>query len=637
MGIFDVALKTFDLGIPMIRVTVTLTPGELLLVPPQPWNVYPLDADDNPLKTKGAVLAAQRGSAAGVLYFTVTKPRVGSFLYFQNLTALNDYCERTHTTPNTVVGKSWPGLGFTIPPTDKIPLLKGTPYGVCDAFLCYSPQIPPNPQKAAQLFLEMLAGVYTELPRPQTRAHDWPAMARASARDLSHSRKCHVIEQGYLYLHPYVSAEYPDSMVQLAVLLPLMEYADWLGSKIPLVDRLRKGVPNFFDPDLGTIRRYLATVGDDKEPLEVDSWYLYHPLTNLARLAKRGDDEAKELFLKSVKFGIKVARHFKYVWPVQYHLRTLDILTDNRKPGEGGQTDVAGIYAYVMLQAWDITAEKEYLTEAKRAIQSLKPLGFTIGYQFNLVALGVTACIRLWKITADHFYLDEADVLVASFFHNTNIWDCEFGPAKFFPTFMGVTCLHDGPYMAAYEEFEAFEAFHECLALAGDDLRRPVRLLMTEYIRYAHDRCWFYYPSEFPSDQLSKKVRNGEIDRELAIPLEDLYADWQEPGAVGQEVYGSGLAFKLLSRSHHRIKEVPFVIYCDYPLSEMAVEEKQVYFRIIGDPNMTCRLRLIKTGRKLPGVTVTDRVTSKRLQLMNRAAGGEYELRGNMSVVIKWD
>jgi hypothetical protein len=71
-------------------------------------------------------------------------------------------------------------------------------------------------------------------------------MARASARDLSRSRKCHVIEQGYLYLHPYEGAEYPDSMVQLAVLLPLMEYADWLGSKIPLIDRLRAGAVNLW-------------------------------------------------------------------------------------------------------------------------------------------------------------------------------------------------------------------------------------------------------------------------------------------------------------------------------------------------------------------------------------------------------
>ena len=42
MGVFGVTLKTFDLNVPMIRVTVTLTPREPLLMPPQPWNVYSL-------------------------------------------------------------------------------------------------------------------------------------------------------------------------------------------------------------------------------------------------------------------------------------------------------------------------------------------------------------------------------------------------------------------------------------------------------------------------------------------------------------------------------------------------------------------------------------------------------------------
>ena len=27
-------------------------------MPPQPWNVYPIDDENNPLNTKGAVLAA---------------------------------------------------------------------------------------------------------------------------------------------------------------------------------------------------------------------------------------------------------------------------------------------------------------------------------------------------------------------------------------------------------------------------------------------------------------------------------------------------------------------------------------------------------------------------------------------------
>ena len=97
---------------------------------------------------------------------------------------------------------------------------------------------------------------------------------------------------------------------------------------------------------------------------------------------------------------------------------------------------------------------------------------------------------------------------------------------------------------------------------------------MTEYCRYALEHCWFYYPSDLPADQLSETVRNGHVDRALAIPLEDLYTEWQKPGAVGQEVYGAGITFTLLTRSHLRLPCVPFLIYCDYPMRDIAVALK---------------------------------------------------------------
>ena len=633
MGVFDVVLQTYSAA--MFRVTVTLKPAAALLMPPQPWNIYPIDANNDPLATRGIVHAAQRGSAAAVLYFSLTKPAVGTVLYVQNLTALNDYCTQTHTTPNTVVGQGWPGLGFLIPDTEDKPLEKGTAVGISDAYVHLSQAIPADPRASAKLFLEMLANVYVELPRPATQYRDWPKMARATRRDLDHSPKLRTEEHGYLYLRPYTAAEYPDSMVQLTVLLPLMEFADWTQEKSPTARRLREAFPNFFDPKLGTIRRYLATVGQDKNADEVDSWYLYHPLTNLARLAKRGDEEAKTLFLTSLEFGIKVAHRFKYHWPVQYNLKTLAIITDNRKAGEGGQTDVAGIYANVLLEAWEITGDNRYLAEAKSAIESLRPLAFNIGYQFNLVAIGVLACLRLFKITGDDFYRDQAEVLLASFMHNTNLWECDFGPAKFFKTFMGVTCLHDGAYMAAYEEFEAFASFHDCLQLAGDDLSRPARLLMTEYFRYALERCWYYFPSELPADQLSEDVRNGHVDRKLAMPLEDLYADWQKPGAVGQETYGAGMAFTMVTRSHHTLAGAGFMLYCDYPITDLIVNGRRATFRIIGEPDFTCRLRLIKTGR----AAVRAKVTSgdgKPLTAGHRGGDLEFSLAGGSRITIDW-
>ena len=40
------------------------------------------------------------------------------------------------------------------------------------------------------------------------------------------------------------------------------------------------------------------------------------------------------------------------------NLKTLEIIKAETKPGEGGEHDVAGLYAHVMLQAWKLTKQK---------------------------------------------------------------------------------------------------------------------------------------------------------------------------------------------------------------------------------------------------------------------------------------
>ena len=635
MGQFRAELTILDAASMLFRWQTWLTPAADLLMPPQPWNIYPIDKHNDPAPTRGVVYAAQRGTAMGCLYFGVTQPAGGTCFYLQNLTALNDYCEQTETVPDAIVGYTWPGMGYTPPPSDQHALKKGREVSLCDAFVRLWPDTPADNHDCVRRFLDGVAAIYPLLDAPPVEYRDWPAMAAATVRDLTHSSKVSEEQNGYLYLHPYTSSEYPDSMVQLSVVVGLREYESWTGRPLPIAGRLREAVPNFFDPKLGILRRYLATVGPDKKADQSDSWYVYHPLLNLARLAIAGDEEAKGLFLKCLDYAVKVAHEFDYLWPVMFDLRTLEVLTENRKPGEGGQTDVGGLYAYVMLQAFDLTGDKRYIAEASAAVKATADLGFTIGYQFNNVAWGVVACLRLHKQTHDRFFLDQANVYLASFFHNVNLWECELGPAKHYRTFMGVTCLHDGPYMAAYEEFEAFAAFHEALDIAGDKLPPSAVLLLTEYCRHTLDRAWFFYPSSLPADILSKEVRNGHIDRSLAIPLEDLYASRDAPGAVGQEVYGAGMAMAMLSRSHHRIDGAPFVLFCGYPLREIKRDgAKQVSFRVWGVAGSSCECKLLPTDAALPDVHITVRGGDGQTSL--DGADSSFQVPGDGRVTIRW-
>lgn len=58
-----------------------ITPERPLLIPFLPRDLYPLDADDDPLGARGCVEAAQRGPNTGLIYFTVDDPGFGHVLY----------------------------------------------------------------------------------------------------------------------------------------------------------------------------------------------------------------------------------------------------------------------------------------------------------------------------------------------------------------------------------------------------------------------------------------------------------------------------------------------------------------------------------------------------------------------------
>lgn len=618
MGSFAVELRIMgDEVHPVLRSTVRLTPAQDLLLPFWPRDLYPLGGErqDDPAQAKGEVFAAQRGLNAGLLYLTLTEPSFGRLLYLQNLTALNDYFRVTETTPESAVGAAWPEMGYQMPVSTTKALPAGKEVVLSDVVLTYDTgNAQKNVRDDARLFLELLAAAYRVIERPKTEYHDWPRLAEKTLRDLQKSPDATQSHYGHTYLHPYTNFEYADSMAQMSVLTSIKEYGSWLNKETPFTDELFAGMPRFFDNKLSTIRRYLPNVGDDKNADEVDAWYMYHPLINLARLALQHDNQkARELFLAGLEFGIKAARHFKYVWPITYDINTLNVFHEVRTPGEPGQSDVGGIYAYVCLLAWDLTGEERYLDEAKEAINALKHRRFDLEYQANITAWGATACMRLWRISGDDFYRDQSFVFLANLFHNTVIWDSQIKNAPHYHLFMGETCLRYVSYLAPYEGFETYAAVQEYLQYVESDLPQSVLLLLTEYAKYALTRGWYYYPEHLPKEALATEVWRGHIDPHLAFPLEDLYPDGEPAGQVGQEIYGCGAAFVYATRAYHRRDTVPFLLYSEYPVAKYelsteteAAEKREAQLRLFGADNFAARVRLIPSGRKeLPEVRVT--------------------------------
>lgn len=607
IGVHDVAFRADRDALERLRIVTDFTPARAVVLPFAPRDLYPLGRGDDPLRAKGDVEASQRGINTGLLYFRIDEPAFGNVLYVQNLTASNPYFRATGTIPRESVGGVWPELGYALPtPSAKadsaeVSLAAGETVTLSDQILVFRHEAPPHERESARQFVQMLGAVYDLLDLPEVQYRDWEGRAERSAHDLMTAPEATVRHYGHRYVHPYTAAEYPDIMVQMSVITALHQWGRWRGEPHPLERELKAGLRKFYDRDLGTLRRYLPNVGRDKDADAVDSWYLYHPLLNLGTLALGGDRQARGLFLDSIGYAVKAARHFDYRWPIQYKVTDFSVITEEAEVDGRGQTDVGGIYAWVMLQAFELTDDHIYLDEARAAIDAAIGLRFNINYQANLTAWGAAACMRLWRITNRDVYREQSYVYLASFLHNGLLWDSQIGHAAHYETFMAVTCLQDAPYMAMYECFDSFVAFEQYLNDGGPDLEPEARMLISEYCRYVLSRAWYYYPDALPDEAIATEQReaNGHIARNLSFPLEDLYPDGQAAGQVGQEVYGTGAAFIFASRTLHHVGGAPFRLYCDLLLRAVErIGDRALSIQLDGGETRTANLRVVRLPRR---------------------------------------
>ena len=644
IGQQTVSISTHSPDLSVLRITCDLTPVSDLLVPFLPRDLYPLGERDDPLRAIGKVEAAQRGLNSGLLYFHLDEPAFGSVLYFQNLTAMNDYFIATKTTPDGAVGGVWPELGYLPPtppqsgrpPVDPLPADKSVT--VSDAIIVFHDDAACDEQDSARRFLQMLGAAYRRLDFPKTAYRDWPGRAERTLKNLETAPEATIRHYGHPYIHPYTGTEYPDVMVQMSIIAALRDFAAWRSEPIAFEEELAAGLDKFHDRRLKTMRRYLPNVGKDKDKLAVDSWYLYHPLLNLGRMALGGDRQSKRLFLASLEFAIAAAHHFEYAWPIQFKVNDFSVIVEARNDDGLGQTDVGGLFAYVMVQAYEMTGEERFLREARAAIDAANGMRFELNYQANLTAWGASACLRLWRITNEEYYLRQSYVYLASFFHNCAIWESRIKAAVHYSNFLGVTCLHDGPYMAIYECFDSFAAFELYLKDSGPDLDPAARMLISEYCKYALYRAWFYYPDALPSEVLATENRNGHIDAKLSFPLEDLYHDGQQAGQVGQEVYGAGAAFVFASRAFHNVEGAPFRMFCDHFL--MASErnsETSMSLELGGGDACEASLSFVRTGRrKLPPLSVVTAGGDRVRPHHTEADRIDFNVPANGRVTVNW-
>ncbi len=645
LGQYEVIISFPDPGSPLLHYTTTFKANRPLLIPFWPRDIIPLTQKGNVENTSGKIHMNQIGSRSGILFASMTRPKTGSIFYFQDLGSLSAYCEAAQTSIEDTVCGSWPEIGFKLPPALDKPLPDDKPYIISDAYVLFSEDSMDDAVTVTQQFLNNLAAVYRLLPHPEIIYHNWPEITQNCLDDIYNNKGCWTQTNGSSYLNAYL-CDYDtpaEVMVQLAVLVPLNELRHWYGETHPVYNDLFNGIDAFYDQKVKTINRWLPALHDEldgseiqKKEMVMDSWYLYHPLMNLARLALKGEKKAEELVMKSIEYAIKAAHHFNYDWPVFYKMDTFEVIRRETEPGKGGEKDVPGSYAHLMLLMYRLTNDKRYLNEAEKSVKKLAGCGFDIFYQANNTAFSAGALLELFKITGKKEYLDLSYVCMACLFKNVQLWDCQYGFGKNYPNYFSVFPLNDAPYTAAYEEMEVYAAMSDYLIQAAEiDLLPSLKILIAEFVKYAVSRLPYYYPSKLPQEMISEEVKTGEIQKELWIPLEDLYCGWEKSGQVGQEVYGAGVGFGAMTRQYHQIKGEEFLLFVDYPLIHYKKAKNTISFRVLGSEEFECSLKIVMPDKNAMKIEVNQ---NKEIihSYSNTKSLMEYAITGGSSITIKW-
>lgn len=652
LGLFRVVIERCADKPMLLRYTTSLKPHQDFMVQAFPRDVYLLNEDSDPTSTEGMVYVTQSGPTAGLTYLSVTKPIEGTLLYFQNLTALNDYCQQTHTDPSGTVDAQWPEVGFSLPAAEQ-PLRANKEVVISDAFLYLNEGVPGSEFEAADMFLEAIPHIYRQLPKPEPVYFDWPKAAKQTIQTLAVSPECGRRIRNHFYLNAYVSATQkpPESMVQLAILVPLWEYQEWLQKPVPLVERLQKAIPSFFDAKKSTFTRWLPgesfkkdRLSEEEDPDKIDSWYLLHSLMNLGRLAEKGNTVAKDLLFRSLEFVIRAAHHFGYNWPVFYDSRTLAVIKAETRKGKGGELDAAGLFTHVMVQVYELSKDPRYLQEAELSAVRLRGKGFELLYQSNITIMSALTLVKLWRLTGKRLYFDLSRLSTANVIARMWIWECSFGFGQFRSTFMGVAPLKDAPYLAAYEEAEIMATMFNYLKELGNEVVPAARLLFSEFIKYLLHRGRYYFPAELPPDMLCPQPREGRTIPDLPIPVEDVSTGWKQVGAVGQEVYGGALAYILTTYTYKRFEGVPVIVYCDYPIYQADYQLTDKYhgyavFCPSGLPDYTCHVRILAKGRSLPTIHLFDEdsdIPEPFVAISKDKTYQEFSIPGNLRFRLEW-
>jgi len=316
---------------------------------------------------------------------------------------------------------------------------------------------------------------------------------------------------------------------------PCFDAAVWMAHPLAVlscVDR-REPIPLLYqrlcrmiDGAVQTNRTPYAPVTGDTVSGTWQYLYILEQLFQLGRLRK--DQFLLDRVVKEVNaFIIPLAKKMSYLFPLSFNRRTIE------RVGAGDCHALLGTYANFMLDLHEMTADDNYLQEAKNALQMLHRLPVNaIHQEVFLLAMGVQAAYRLAEIDphpnhekAYHYLLAQTLRMLYWYADRTTPQSRKINTLGMFQACATIS------YPAIFENIEV-------LARLCPTFKRfaPSRDLLRVF-NHARKNNFYFFPKCFDAD-----------GRDLAlkyIPFENIpILEGPAPGSIGQEIYGSGWVFR---------------------------------------------------------------------------------------------
>lgn len=551
-------------------------------------------------ETKGRLeFYADRAPMAAPHLYAYSAALGSTLFYWVDLTALNPFMQAAHYTPLATPRRMGQRLGHSFSQSDLLNQPQSAAAALYDSYLYLMPGQPADEDAMFTRYLHNLGDIYDLMAVPDDHLFGWfltytplegvpdtpfHGVQQLTIRDLA-DEKNWVTLDGKRYLRAYVAdtRQSAEAITQLDVYSALARYRGRFGQEPDYYDELRAIIPDFFNPDFGPQGMFqnsgpLAVTGPQGRG---DTWYELGHALKVAELASwdPSDAELRDLALRSGETWIDFAQAVDYRFPRFYNFGTWE--GTEREPDSGGG------FAYFMLLLHDLTGEERYVNQARKALHALDGHGFRLAYETHMTALTAAAAARMYQIEPEPLYLDVIDRATANLMRLSWIWECDYGWMKvslegtpaderwgaFIPrTFFGLNPTQQSAVITAKEQYEAWIYLSETLQRVHGALDPTTEKLIAELVKHTLLTIPFSLPPFMPPGAATEHPAAyetvSENDLALFIPLEDLRDGWDVSGAIGQEVYGAGMAPAMAALALVEV-EPGLVVYSGYPLVEV--------------------------------------------------------------------